>query len=376
MPISQQMQSIVDTIATFKAGLEAKLVEQADEPHEIIEPLDFCTILSGVPSFRRLPGVPEHMGFDPDYVCDTPEHAQELRDYLDSVLGIKDLETLLVQKQEFFHTFNEYYDFACDWDGTPNFQLEDLNEEGRANYLASRDFAVYLRDLVQHRGFLAWDIGERIMLARAAYACGIITKEQFEDVILTEGRICNEVFDNFAQFAVSVLAGSVYYMFTNMGRVEEEGLSGFLDINMHIVSKLFQDDIWSVNAWCEKNYKQLAIQTDQIQQILPDNYIGLTAIASDRILCEGYRIAVMLRETPGSGSDTGWRFFAGDEEPEYLANPNNFGALDINLIANYSPDILPFLEMPVGTLLGRDDDGVFQPVDPNAPDEGDPIAYG
>ena len=49
MPISQQLQSIVDSIATLKAGITAQLDQVDQDDMVIIEPLNFCTILSGLP---------------------------------------------------------------------------------------------------------------------------------------------------------------------------------------------------------------------------------------------------------------------------------------------------------------------------------------
>lgn len=358
--MSPQMESIVQTIRSFKEALVLKQAEVQDEPHEILDEDTFCAILSGLPSFRKLPGVPEHMGFDLIYHCDTPENKEELRNYLESVFGIKDEDSLVTQKHEFFHIFNEYYDFACEWDGHPNFPLDDLDEDGRSAYIKSRDFSVNLRDFVGSQGYAGWDIGERIMLIRAACACGIISDDACRHLVIDEARVANELFDNFVDFAISSLCGAVYFIFVSMGRNEDEGISGFLDINMKIVSKLMEDDIWSFNAWCEKNYKQLAIQDDQIQQLLGPEYRGITGIASDHVLCDGYRISVMFREKPLSNADSGWRFFAGDENDEYLNNHRNFGALELNLICNYAPDAIEFLELPVGTFVARDADGKFQ----------------
>ena len=360
--MTPQMESIIQSIASFREALIAKQREVQEEEQEIIDDHTFCAVLSGLPSFRRLPGVPEHMGFDLVWHCDTEEHAKELREYLDSVFGIRDEQTLVAQKMEFFHFFNEYYDFACEWDGHPNFQLSDLDEEGAHNYTVSRDFSTMLRNFVGPHGYLAWEIGERIMLIRAACACELISDETCIRLAIEEANAANEVFDNFIDFAISALCGCVYFMFVSMGRTEDEGLSGFLDINLKIVSRLFEDDIWSFNAWCEKHVKQLAIQDDQVQALLGMEYQNKTGIATDRVLCDGYRISVMVREEPMSDHDTGWRFFAGDEDQEYIENGRNFGELDLNLIVNYSQDTIKFLEEPVGTLVMRADNGELEIV--------------
>ncbi len=361
--ISAQLESIIQSILTFRQALLDKAAELDDGSSEILDNDTFCAVLSGIPSFRRLPGVPEHMGFETIYHCDSEDNKKELRNYFESVFGITDEASLIQQKREFFHFANEYYDFACEWDGHPNFELSDLSEDSAAVYCQSRDFAEHFRDIVGPHGFLAWDIGERIMLIRAACACGIINDDTCIQLVAEEARIANEVFDNFIDYAISALVGCVYFMFVSMGRDEDEGLSGFLDINMKIVSKLFQDDIWSFNAWCERNYKDLAIHADQVKQLIDDEYADLMGIATDRILCEGYRISVMYREKPIRDIDSGWRFFAGDEEPEYLGNGDNFGSLDLNLICNYAPDAVEFLHLPVGSFVVRNEEGDFVVMD-------------
>ena len=358
--MSSQMETIVETIAQFKAGLMGKMLESGDEEREIIDRDRFCVILSGVPSFRRLPGVPEHAGFDRIYRCDSEENAEELRQHLKSVFDISDVKSLEEQSHEFYHYFDEYYDFACEWDGKPNFSVDELGERGREAYINSRDFAYQLRDLVGEHGFLAWDIGERIMLVRAACACGLISDDDYFRLIHEEGKLAGRIFDNFVDYAISILAGAVYFMFCNMDRREEGGLYEFLEINMKIVSSLFMNGVWPLNGWCEKNYKPLAIHDDQIQMLLGPEYQDMTGVASDRVLCEGYRIGVMVREKPLSQTDSGWRFFAGDEDPAYLENHENFGVIDLNLIMNYAPDGIPFLQEPPGSFFVRSDNGGFE----------------
>ena len=367
--MTQQMESIVQTIAHFKEVMTTRMLEHVEEPREILDDETFCMILAGIPSFRVLPGVPEHMGFEGIYHCATEEQAGELKQYLKEVLDITDYDSLVKQSREFFHFFNEYFDFANEWDGHPNFSIDDLGPEGAAAYTASRDFSVQLRDLVGQQGYLAWDIGERIMLARAACACSLITEDQFKQFVAEEGRVANDLFDNFVDYAVSALTGAVYFMFVTTGRTEDEGLLGFLDINLKIVTNLFDSGIWAVNAWCEKNYKQLAIRDDQIQELVSEPWIRLNGIASDRILCDGYRVSIMLREAPINPADSGWRFFAGDEPEEYITNSANFGNVTLNLIANYAPDIVPLLDSAVGSFFFRNEEGVLEPMD----DESNPM---
>ena len=60
-------------------------------------------------------------------------------------------------------------------------------------------------------------------------------------------------------------------------------------------------------------------------------------LASDKITVNGQKVGYAYREKPDSNflNDSGWRFLAGDENEEYLNNPNNFDVFEINTICNY-----------------------------------------
>lgn len=82
-------------------------------------------------------------------------------------------------------------------------------------------------------------------------------------------------------------------------------------------------------------------------------------IATDRILVDGAKVGVMRRDEPINQVDSGWQFMAGDEDENYMDENSNHGIYDVNTIANYDPDIIPFLDAPTGSAFERDDDGVF-----------------
>ena len=366
MQLTPQMEAIFQTIQSFKLDLDQKLLALEDADRERLDPDTFAALITGLQSMRRLPGVPTHMGFNAIYHCPTQEDADELRAYLDDVFGIKSAEDLGVQAHEFFHIHNEYQDFLADWDGTPNFDVNELDEESRVYYENSRDFAETFRDLVGIQGFLAWDIGERAMLVRAACACGLISDQFCIDCLNAEIELAFTNFNNWAEYAVSLASGSVYNMFASTGRTADDGHKDFLQINLDIIHRLLDDEIWKLTSRFYVIQKQLAIAPDQIRELLDSDELQLTCVCSDRILCDGYRVSVMIRDEPSSPTDSGWRFFAGDETPDYIESNdgmNNFGIVSLNLVCNYSEDIIPLLDSAVGTRLGRDNQDVFRPLD-------------
>ena len=91
--------------------------------------------------------------------------------------------------------------------------------------------------------------------------------------------------------------------------------------------------------------------------------------ATDRITVDGRKVGYMYREDPDNDADSGWRFQSGDETDEYMDDADNYGIYDVNTIANYDRDVIPFLDAPVGSAFARDRrSGKFVEVE-DEPDE-------
>ena len=85
--------------------------------------------------------------------------------------------------------------------------------------------------------------------------------------------------------------------------------------------------------------------------------------ATDMITVEGRRVAFMYRQAPDNDVDSGWRFLSGYESDAYMDDSENHGIYDVNTIANYDPDIIPFLSAPEGSAFERrDGSGPFEAV--------------
>lgn len=86
-------------------------------------------------------------------------------------------------------------------------------------------------------------------------------------------------------------------------------------------------------------------------------------LATDRIVVDGCRVGYMYRELPSNTEDSGWRFFAGDENDDYMANLDQHGIFDVNTLVNYDPEIVPFLDANYGSRFERDSNGYFTLLD-------------
>jgi hypothetical protein len=106
--------------------------------------------------------------------------------------------------------------------------------------------------------------------------------------------------------------------------------------------------------------KKFALSAVQIQPLAT----GYGAcFASDMITVNGCKVGYMYREKADHEVDSGWRFLAGTESDEYMDNSDNHGLYDVNTIANYDPEIIPWLDSPVGCAFARErSTGNFLPI--------------
>ena len=112
--------------------------------------------------------------------------------------------------------------------------------------------------------------------------------------------------------------------------------------------------------------KKFRLSAEQIKPLA--NGFG-SCLATDRIVVDGEKIGYCYREAPDSDHDSGWRFFAGDEDQGYVEDPKNIGLDDVNTIANYDPQIIPLLESPEGSAFERAPSGEFELIPFSIPGE-------
>jgi hypothetical protein len=97
--------------------------------------------------------------------------------------------------------------------------------------------------------------------------------------------------------------------------------------------------------------KKIHLRADQIKSLAEGRG---ACFATDMIMVGGKKVGYMYREEPDNDIDSGWRFLTGSESQEYMDDAHNHGIYDVNTIANYDPEIIPFLDAPAGSVFTRD----------------------
>ena len=94
-------------------------------------------------------------------------------------------------------------------------------------------------------------------------------------------------------------------------------------------------------------------KTDLVQLTEKTGYV----LASKQLVENKMEVWFMYRESPDNSSDSGWRFLSGHEDDKYIQNPENIGLYNIKTIAEIDPDIIAFLDSPIGAAFARQGNG-------------------
>lgn len=95
-------------------------------------------------------------------------------------------------------------------------------------------------------------------------------------------------------------------------------------------------------------------------------------VLATKMLVDGKRkVRYMYHEETANPQDSGWRFFCGDEDDEYVNDPDNIAIYDINTILGIDKSVMPYLSCAAGTALEREDENATFTVSSEfKPDEG------
>ena len=338
------------------------LLSRARRERRPCERDSFIALLAGVPALRKTPGLPEIKGAD--YfttlpLCASEADAAVCQTHLKTVYGIKDKDSLLDFCGLQFRCQDNYLDFEAVWEGRPLFDTAALNPDAAGFFTQARDFSAQFYPLVGHLGYLAWDISERTGHLRAALACGLLTREEF-DPLAEEQIIQAQAFHSWEEYAASLVCGALYWDFRQGTSLPD--LQKAQRLWMDLVRNLLANDAaWDSGFWyTPQREKEYRLWPSEMKLYLPDWEGPNGCFVTDRIAVDGCPVGWCYREQPTEGRpDSGWRFFSGEEDNDYVNDIDHTDVYDLNTICNYDPDILPLLTAPVGTAYMRGPDGKF-----------------
>lgn len=346
-----------------------------------IEQPDYCTIIKNLKHKMQSESISEKQpvehtkdGIFPHLLAALPsllsgyelqadriESREDLKEYLNNRFQITDKQTAIegIRLFLFENTHLQFEQFKSFWEGQPVFELKDLEEKSKDYFVQCKEFAHQFYQEIKDFGFAGFDYGESIRMAKECFTVGYLEEADYQFMLSDIANRAFRQFNSWEEYAISYLCGGTYFIYYSSGLQKEYADNMFQTLFGGISELYFKgDQLWNTNAWPEG--KKYFLQVKEVKQLIEDNR---GCLVSDRISIEGCPIGYMVREEPSEGNpDSGWQFFAGDEDPAYLEDLSKVQVFALNTVCNYEQRIVELLDAPVGSAYERREDGSFQQV--------------
>lgn len=211
--IRKHFRKLVQTVSVIEQFFKER--EQAAETAEKTElpPEKQIMLLSFLPSIHRLPVVKEPLLTEDLFSEYPPEEKDVVRQYLLETYKITNLSTLQKASEHYFHVNNFYNDILAYTLGQPNFDPATLENDGQLAWNGSLRFIEQIIEYIPAGGLMAWDMSERIGLARHAYACDLISRAELQSIINEHTSQIFKNYNSWSEYLLAVVLGGGYFLF-------------------------------------------------------------------------------------------------------------------------------------------------------------------
>ena len=118
------------------------------------------------------------------------------------------------------------------------------------------------------------------------------------------------------------------------------------DSAIDLIDSDYDPDEVTVNGFLKnREYYEPSIRRKEI--------LGKLCVVSKKVTQEGWKVGFMMREDPNDDQDSGWQFYAGNEDNAYLDDYKNIDLRMVNSIAGIDPAIMKYIDSPVGARFVR-----------------------
>lgn len=198
---------------------------------------DFALRLAYLPAIRHIPNTKNGLGFE-DFLKKFPNDEKKIvREFLKHNFSITDKSSLdeLLKGKLSYNLTSVMHNVCANAAGTPDFDFSALDRDGKDLF---SDFTLFLSYIIkflpEHGGVTAWDISEKIGFTRNAYACDIITENDYRDAVNKYTEIAKKCFSGFDEYLTSLVLGSGMFMFLEDDRSVKSAIK-YIDTIMPLV---------------------------------------------------------------------------------------------------------------------------------------------
>lgn len=217
--------------------------QKSDDERADISEEEFTMYLGFLPAIRKIPGTSKGLLFDKENYFLKYEGAdkQAVLDFFENMYGVHDRESFrdMFTKYTGCNIMNFYTDIPPYLAGKPNFDTNELNDEGREAFFNAVEYFKPFNGYLPEAGVLAWDLCEKVGLARLAYSCDIIGNTDYCTIMLMLTDQAREEFSDFEEYMRSLIFGCGVYMF----HIDRWDINGAVDFMKMITPMLLDSDM-------------------------------------------------------------------------------------------------------------------------------------
>ena len=175
---------------------------------------DFAMLLSFVPSIRSVAGLKYPLGLNGLFSkYESEDDIKTVKDWLLRAYKIQDLTTLEVALRREFHVGSRYQNFVSYKKGGLIYAPEDTNEDGRNARDLCLHFFEVIAPWIPKGGLCAWDISEKLGLARQTYACGLIDPDELIGIAMSLADEAKSCYNSWRDYFMGLFLGGGFFMF-------------------------------------------------------------------------------------------------------------------------------------------------------------------
>lgn len=243
--IDKGLENLEDIANNIIQTLNERMEEQTDKKEPDGD--EFIMLLAFLPSIRKIPKLGKCIGLEKLFYKYNDDEKEIVKKFLFDAYGIKDRDTLKKAFRDEFSIDTKYEDVKAYLNGNPYFDIDELNDKGRAGFDACKMYIEKIIDKVPDGGMVAWDISERIGLLRQAYACDMLTNSDYASGIVTFTDEAKKYYSSWEEYVRAVILGGGFYMFFISEFCFKDGFDFICNIGPVLIDSKVLDYKWEDN---------------------------------------------------------------------------------------------------------------------------------
>lgn len=242
--ISRDLERLSDTTKTIVNNVSAR-TEKSSKNIWTPNVNSFPLMLAYLPSVRIVPVLGEPIGIDNLFYKYDDGKKPQVREWLQSFYNVCDTKTLAQAFNKQFNRSAFFNDAANYLSGKPSFDIAELNEDGLFAFTSCVKYCKRIVTYVPDGGIAAWDISERIGLARYAYACDILSSSVYTSTVTGLTDLARKTFSSWKEYVISLILGGGYFIFSIGDFKIDKAIKFMLNISHIILNSNLLDADWN-----------------------------------------------------------------------------------------------------------------------------------